>query len=175
MAKAKKTIAETLKVKKTSKKAASKTAGPVEVVRVAAEEMLSGLGIEASVAVTENEGTYLVNVETAESGLLIGYHGETLSSFQLLLGLVVFKKLGEWVRVVVEVGDYRAKREQQLIEMAESYANQVVATGQAMTLPYLPPIERRVIHLALQDRSDVETVSEGEGDQRRIVVKPKTS
>lgn len=142
-------------------------------VKTLAEDLLARLEISAEVKVELADDTYQVKVETEESGLLIGYHGETLSSFQLILGLIVYKKLGQWARVVVEVGDYRAKREAQLREMAESYATQVVASGQPMTLPYLPPIERRIIHMALQDRTDVVTQSEGEGNQRRVVIKPK--
>lgn len=164
----KKTSTKTVAAKKTTK-----LGDAVDVVKEAAEELLAGLQIDSKVEVAEQDGVYQVNVETPESGLLIGYHGETLSSFQLILGLIVYRKLGEWVRVVVEVGDYRAKREAQLVEMANSYATQVVASGQPMSLPYLPPIERRIIHLALQDRTDVETASEGEGNQRRVVIKPK--
>lgn len=144
------------------------------LVKACAEELLEKLEIPAAVGVELVDEVYQVKVETEESGLLIGFHGETLSSFQLILGLAVYRKLGQWVRVVVEVGDYRARREQQLRMMAESYAAQVVATGQPLVLPYLPPIERRIIHLALQDRPDVETVSEGEGNLRRVVIKPKT-
>ncbi|MCL4397933.1 KH domain-containing protein [Patescibacteria group bacterium] len=152
---------------------AGKTENFTEVVRSTAEELLSQLQIEATVSVSEVEGIYNINLETPESGLLIGYHGETLSSFQLILGLMIYKRTGSWVKVVVEVGDYRAKRAEQLTAMAESYANQVVSTGQAITLPPLPPAERRVIHMALQNRGDVETESVGEGNQRRVVVKPK--
>lgn len=145
-------------------------AGAVQSV---AEELLASLEIPAQVTVDLVDDTYQVKIETEESGLLIGFHGETLSSFQLILGLIVYKRLGEWVRVVVEVGDYRARRESQLRQMADSYAAQVVATGQPLTLPSLPPIERRIIHLALQDRPDVVTESEGEGRDRRVVIKPK--
>lgn len=159
--------------KKTAGKKVAKTTSVAEVVRATAEELLQQLQVEATVTVSFTDETYQVVVETPESGLLIGYHGETLSSFQLILGLMVYKKLDKWVRVVVEVGDYRAKREAQLTEMANSYAAQVVASGQPMTLPYLPPIERRIIHLALQDRPDVETESIGEGNQRRVVIKLK--
>ncbi len=160
--------------KKTVKKAVGgKLTEATEVVKTAAEELLSKLEIEATVGVDLIDEIYQVKVETEESGLLIGFHGETLSSFQLILGLMVYRKLGQWVRVVVEVGDYRARREQQLRAMAESYAAQVVSSGQPIYLSYLPPIERRIIHLALQGRPDVETVSEGEGNQRRLIIKPK--
>lgn len=156
--------------------ASKKTQPKEEVVKQAAEEMLQQMDLAAAVMVTPTEGDVsLVNVETEESGLLIGYHGETLSSFQLLLGQIVTKRANEWVRIVVEVGDYRAKREEQLIQMARSYAEQVVATGQPIALPSLPPIERRIIHMALQDNPEVETYSEGEGNMRRLIIKLKAS
>lgn len=147
---------------------------PIKVIKKTTEELLAGLMIESTVDVeSQEENLYKVTIQTEESGLLIGFHGETLSSFQLILGLTASKKLGKWVRVVVEVGDYRAKREEQLKAMAESYAAQAISTGQPVSIPYLPPIERRIIHLALQDRPDVESFSEGEGRNRRLVIKPK--
>ncbi len=147
-----------------------------EIIKGAAEELLQQMDIPAAVMVTPTEGdVYLVNVETEESGLLIGYHGETLASFQLILGQIVTKRVGEWVRIVVEVGDYRAKREEQLKLMAESYAEQVVATGQPIALPSMPPIERRIVHMALQDHPEVSTESEGEGNFRHLIIKLKNA
>lgn len=143
------------------------------VVKSVVEEVLSMLGVPAEIEVSQQEDKlFVVRLETEESGLLIGYHGETLASLQMVIGLVVFRKLGEWHRVVVEIGDYRARREEQLRVMAESYAAQVLATGEPVYMPFLPPIERRVVHLALQDRKDVKTESEGEGRTRRLVIKP---
>lgn len=145
-----------------------------KIVKKAAEDLLSALQIEGTVSVTKGEEDLIsVNLETAESGLLIGFHGETLYSFQLVLGLMVFKQVGEWLKIVVEIGDYRAKRAEQLTAMAQAYANQAISTGLPVYLPPLPPSERRVVHMALQERTDVETVSEGEGNSRRVVVKPK--
>lgn len=146
----------------------------MDQVKETAEELLKNLQIAGNVIVAVDEaGVATVNIETEESGLLIGFHGETLSSFQLILGLMVYKKTGTWTKIIVEIGDYRAKRAEQLTAMAQSYANQVISTGQLITLPPLPPSERRVVHLALQDRTDVETESVGEGNSRRVVVKPK--
>lgn len=153
-----------------------KTDSKEQLIEEVTKEMLSQLDIPGSVMVTPGEAdVYLVNVETEESGLLIGYHGETLSAFQLLLGQIVTKRANEWVRVVVEVGDYRAKREEQLQQMAQSYAEQVIATGQPIALPSLPPIERRIIHMALQENTEVETFSEGEGNMRRLIIKLRSS
>jgi spoIIIJ-associated protein len=142
------------------------------VIKEISEEILSMMGIPCSVTVVSNEdGGYVVNIETEESGLLIGYHGETLGSLQMVLGLIVFRKLGEWARIVVEVGDYRARREEQLRAMAESYASQVEATGEPVYLPSLPAIERRIVHVALSERKGIVTESEGEGSSRRLVIK----
>lgn len=143
------------------------------LIKATTKELLQKLEVDATAEAELVEDVYKVKIETQESGLLIGFHGDTLSSFQLILGLIVYKKLGEWVRVVVEVGDYRARREEQLQTMAQSYAAQVVSSGQPLALPLLPPIERRIIHLALKENPDVVTESAGEGNQRRVVIKPK--
>lgn len=159
-------------------KAAKKEAkdDKIIVIKTVAEELLAKLLIESTVEVVDQgENLYQVVVETPESGLLIGYHGESLQSFQIILGQLVFAKLGEWVRIVVEVGDYRAKREEQLISMANSWAAQAVSTGVPVYVPFLPPGERRIVHIALQERTDVETFSEGEGRNRQLVIRAKTS
>lgn len=148
----------------------------MEEVKQLAQDLLNSLQIGGKVSVsTDDTGVVTVNIDTEESGLLIGFHGETLSSFQLILGLMVYKKTGTWTKILVEVGDYREKRAEQLTAMAQSYAAQAVSTGQPVYLPPLSPSERRVVHLALQERTDVETESVGEGNQRRVVVKPKAS
>lgn len=162
-----------------AKKKQKVTNDKVAVIKTVAEELLAKLQIESTVEVVDQGsaqgGLYQVTVETPESGLLIGYHGESLQSFQIILGQLVFGKLGEWVRVVVEVGDYRLKREEQLTSMANSWAAQAISTGMPVSVPFLPPGERRIVHLALQGRTDVETFSEGEGRNRQLVIRAKTS
>jgi len=139
------------------------------------EQLLKLLLLEAKVEVKEDKENNAINVaiETEEPGILIGYHGETLSSLQLMLGIMVSKKINEWVRVVVNVGDYREKREEVLKRMALSAAQKAKFSQEAVTLPPLSGNERRIIHLVLTDNPDVITESEGEGEERRVVVKPK--
>ena len=144
-------------------------------IKKAAEELLSNLQIEGTIEVSESEGVYQVNVSTEESGLLIGYHGETLSSFQLILGIILYKKLGEWLKVIVEVGDYRAKKMESLSILAKSYADKAIAENSPIALAPMSPFERRAVHMALSDRTDVEAISEGEGDMRHIVIRPVNS
>lgn len=139
------------------------------------EELLKLLLLEAKVEVSEDKENKAISVaiETEEPGILIGYHGETLSSLQLMLGIMVSKKINEWVRVVVNVGDYREKREEVLKRMALSAAQKAKFSQEPVTLPPLSGNERRIIHLVLTDNPDVTTESEGEGEERRVVVKPR--
>lgn len=147
----------------------------IKATKEITEELLKLLLLEAKVEVSEDQENKAINVaiDTEEPGILIGYHGETLSSLQLMLGIMVSKKINEWVRVVVNVGDYREKREEVLKRMALSAAQKAKFSQEPVTLPPLSGNERRIIHLALTDNPDVITESEGEGEERRVVVKPK--
>lgn len=138
-------------------------------------DFLTRLGIKAEVHVdVDEEGAYRVHIETEETGLLIGFHGRTLESIQILLGLLVSKKLGTWVRVYVNVGDYREKREESLMLMAQHAAERALAAGRPIELANLSASERRIIHLTLAGDERVETESVGEGSERTLLVKPKT-
>ncbi len=142
-----------------------------QLITTLAQDLLQKLNIEATVVVSEKDGAMWVAVETEDRGVLIGYHGRSLEAFQIILGQLVFKKLGTWVRIVVSVGDYRERREEQLKEMAKSAIERVLATGEAVVLSYLTPAERRLIHLELQENPQVTSESEGIGRERKLVVK----
>ncbi len=144
-----------------------------QVIKEITQKLLELLGVKAQINLQEQEGVVNVQLETEEPGVLIGYHGKALQSLQSLLALMSFKKLGEWTRVVVDVGDYREKREESLTRMAQSLAQRVKFSGLVQSLPPMSSAERRIIHLALANDSEVETVSEGEGQERHVVIKPK--
>jgi spoIIIJ-associated protein len=138
------------------------------------EDLLSRLEIAGAVAVDIDEaGAYRVHIDTEETGLLIGFHGKTLESFQIIVGILVFRKLGTWEKVYVNVGDYREKREEALMHMAQQAAERALARGEAVELTHLSPSERRVVHLTLQGDERVQTESVGEGDGRVLLVKPR--
>lgn len=145
-----------------------------KTVQEVTEDLLSRLGVTGSVSVDIDETeAYRVHIETEETGLLIGFHGRTLESFQIILGLLVSKKLGKWVRVYVNVGDYREKREEALMLMAQHAAERAITMGRPVELANLSASERRVIHLTLSGDERVETESTGEGMRRILLVKPK--
>lgn len=148
---------------------------PSETVQRSTEELLEKLGVVGTVAVDVDElGAYRVNIETEETGLLIGFHGKTLESFQIIVGLIISKTLGAWTKVYVNVGDYRQKREEALMHMAQHAVERVMATGRPVEFTNLAASERRVIHLTLSGDPNVLTESIGEGSSRTLIVKPKT-
>ena len=111
--------------------------------------------------------------EREELGALIGRKGERLSALQHLVNLMLSRQMGAWTRVLVDVEDYRGRRERQLREIAERAAKRVVETGKMLQLEPMPALERRWIHLALKGNPDVATQSIGEEPNRRIVVLPR--
>lgn len=146
----------------------------LKTIEQTVKELLKHLGVEAKIEMGEDEeGVVHINLEPPDPGVLIGYHGETLSSFQLILSMITYRKLGEWTKILVDVGDYRQRREEQLQAMALNAAKRVKFSGESYAMPYLAPAERRIVHLILADHPDVITESEGEGRNRRIIVKPK--
>lgn len=147
----------------------------IKNIEKTSEKLLKLLSVEAKVVVTEDKENeaFNVQIETEEPGVLIGFHGETLSSFQLLLNIIVGKQTGEWSRIVVNIGDYREKREDVLKHMGLNAAQKVRFSGEPVALPGLSAYDRRVIHLVLSEYDDVVAESEGEGRDRQLVIKPK--
>lgn len=147
-------------------------------IKTTVSEILKKLKIDGKESIVEEISdtktqtkSFKVNIETQESGLLIGRHGETLNSLQLILGVILYKKLGKWLHIVLDVGDYRKMREDSIREMVERIVTEVEAKGLPVTLSYLTPLERRIVHLMLSDSSKVMSESEGAGKDRRIVIK----
>jgi spoIIIJ-associated protein len=145
-----------------------------DTIKHITEDLLQRLRVTGVVDVDIDETeAYRVHIETEETGLLIGFHGKTLESFQIILGIIASRELGTWVKVYVNVGDYREKREEALMLMAQHAAERALATGRAIELANLSASERRVVHLTLSGDERVETESIGEGSRRILLVKPK--
>jgi len=136
--------------------------------------LLAKLNVEAKVEVSqEDKDNYKVSISTPDTGLLIGRLGETINSLQLLLGVILYKKLDKWIRIIVDVGDYRKMREESIKEMVTRIVVEVESNNQPVTLPFLTPFERRIVHIMLVDHEKVTSESIGEGRDRRLTIKPK--
>jgi len=151
----------------------SKNQAQKEIKKVT-EELLNLLNIEASIDLRENKEGYEVILDTPDSGIVIGHHGDILESLQLILSLCAAKNLKEFKRISIEVGEYRKNREEWLKNLALETKDKVLGEQREFTLPMLKAWERRVIHLIFQNDSEVTTESIGDGKDRVLVIKPKT-
>lgn len=116
--------------------------------------------------------TGLDEATSDELGLLIGRRGETLQAVQYLLNVIVSSRYEGDQIFAVDIERYRRRREQALIDLARRVASEVRATGDVITLEPMPPAERRIIHLTLQDEEGVSTASVGDGANRQVEVMP---
>ena len=114
-----------------------------------------------------------VDIEGEDAGLLIGRRGETLRSLQFIVNIIVNRNRDENVRVLLDVEEYRLRRQRSLQELAQRVANKVAATGRSISLEPMPPAERRVVHMALSNNPSVTTESSGWGNGRRVSINPK--
>ena len=143
-----------------------------EFAQLMLSELLDRMGLTLDIQVRSIDPVTLnaVGPGVAE---LIGRRGTTLRALQFVLSLMVNKQLERRIRLVVDADGYRQRRESLLEGMAERLAQRVRVTGQQMVLEPMPPDERRIVHLALVDDPEVTTESEGAGDDRRVVIKPR--
>ena len=142
------------------------------------QELLGFMDVAAKVSASYDKkgDVYTVDLDAGEAtGLLIGKKGETLTSMQTVLSVLLKQKTGEWLRVVLNVGDYREKEEDYLKNLAQSAADRAKETGEPQNLYNLKPWQRRIIHLYLSEEKSVETESVGEGEERYLIVRSKSA
>jgi len=137
--------------------------------------LVSKMGVSVSVnlkqAHNEDVGGPVYDIDGDDSGLLIGRRGETLRALQFLVSFMASRKLESRINLSLDVAGYQKRRYESLSNLAMKVARRVSATGRSIPLEPMPPNERRVVHMALADRSDVSTLSEGEGEGRHVVIR----
>ncbi len=137
------------------------------------EEFLKKAGFSGFVDVLKEENAFLIRIKSDEPKILIGKNGQTLMEIQHLLRIILKKKAGEEFSVDLDVNDYKKKKNDYLKDTARTMADEVFLSKQEKALEPMPAYERRIIHMELANRSDVKTESIGEGEERRIVIKPR--
>ncbi len=149
----------------------------IESLQKIADKLLSLMSTKATAKVSydKTNEAYVVDVEAGdETGLLIGKKGETLSSIQTMLGILLKQKTDEWNRVIVNVGDYREKEEDYLRNLATTTAERAKETYEPQSLYNLTPGQRRIVHMTLSEDDAIETESVGEGNERYLIIKAKS-
>ena len=121
----------------------------------------------------ENSSILVVSIQVDDANRLIGEGGSNLYDFQRILRLLVAKKSSESFPFLLDINNYRKKREEFLKELSKELAEQVVKTKKSVMLQPMSSYERRIIHLELAEKSNVVTESIGEEPERRVVIKPR--
>ena len=127
------------------------------------------------VSLMDDDKTYKANIESDDSSLLIGKHGENMQALQTVAKLIVYKKFPEKkdFSLTLDVNNYRSRQEDSVIEMANRKADYVRQTGKSQSLPPMSPYFRRVVHMHLMkpEFDDLETESHGQGSYRQVKIK----
>ena len=134
--------------------------------------LIDAMGFDATVDAYDAGDVIAVDVATKETGLFIGQKGETIDSIQYLLNVAIYKDRPFFKRIVVDSEGYRQRRVEAIQGMAHRIARRVLREKRPLSLPPMSPGERRVVHLFLKENPNVTTSSEGQEEDRRVIVSP---
>jgi len=143
-----------------------------EEIKNITEEFFKKADFEVGVEVEQKEELINVDIQTSDAQTLIGRQGLVLSDIQLLLRKIIKKKTNEDFYISVDIDNYKKNKENYLKDLAWNVADEVLKTGQEKEIPLVSSFDRRIVHIELQQRNDVITESIGDGEERRIIVKP---
>ncbi len=144
-----------------------------KIVKEEIDKLFEKIGIKGTFEVETGEDSINVHIDSDENALLIGKHGNTLSSLELILSLIVSRRTGEFKRMIIEVGGYRQAREEYLRDLAGRFRDEVIAQGGEKAVHGLKPWERRVVHMYLSEDPQIISESEGEDRDRVLVIRRK--
>ena len=156
-----------------------------KLVKEAIIELLGVMGIEAEIDeeriedVENGMEVYTVNLKTEDPNLLIGQYGSNLQSFQHLVGIIIRRRLfdqsgdlgDEVIKFNVDVNNYKKQKKESLMKLADTIASQVVYSKNSVALRPMSAYERKVIHMEISTRKNLDTESVGEDITRRIIIK----
>jgi spoIIIJ-associated protein len=134
--------------------------------------ILQRMSVSARVAIQETPDSILLEIEGNDNGLLIGKRGQTLDALQYLVNKAVNQQEKDRKQIIIDTENYRRKREESLVALAEKLAQKAKRTRKPITVSNMNARERRIIHLALQGDESLTTKSRGEGSHRKIIIKP---
>lgn len=146
-----------------------------ETVRELLSGLITRMHMEGAIEIRTREGRLIANVVGKDSNLLIGKRGQTLDAIQFLTNLMYSKTMKKRGNLVVDVEEYKVRREKRLWSMALDARDKVMQSQKPVAIAPMNAQDRRIIHLALQDDDSVKTVSRGEGLLRKVVVIPKSA
>jgi spoIIIJ-associated protein len=146
-----------------------------DVIKNEAVDLLSKIIDKPDVEVIEEGESFMIVIKTEEDApIVIGRHGETIKAIQKLLEVILYKKLGESVEVLVNVNDYREKQKERIQEITDRYASQAKESGEQTFIKGFSSYERKLAHEYITESyPDLTTFSEGEGRDRKLIIEVK--
>ncbi len=144
---------------------------PADIAKEFLQSIFNSMSIEVLIEkFVVSEDVIKLHLHGAHLGILIGKHGQTLDSLQYLTNLVTNKNKEKWVKIILDIENYRKKRDDVLVKLASRLADKVKRKGEKVTLEPMNAHERKVIHMTLQDDRRITTYSEGEEPHRYVVI-----
>ncbi|MDD2370893.1 MAG: protein jag [Firmicutes bacterium] len=137
------------------------------------KEMINTLGYQVEYFIREEQNFVIINLKGKNAGKLIGKRGETLYAIQYIVNIVANRNDDTNLKFLVDIEDFRMQREKTLTNLANKLARQVKVEGKSVSLEPMNPLERKIIHMALQKDDSIVTTSEGEEGHRHIVISLK--
>lgn len=132
--------------------------------------MFQTIGVDISIQTIEETEKLYVEIISDSAGIIIGKRGKTLEALQLITNIIVNKDKDKWTKVILDIENYRDKRETTLTDLAVKVASKVKKTGKFQILEPMNPFERRIIHMALQNDPRIITKSEGAGNLKKVKI-----
>lgn len=146
----------------------------LRTIETTAKELFSKIGLEGDIRASQKEdGSFAVDVTCQEPQLYIGEKGQTMAEILYIFKSMLRRRIGEQIYVALDINDYRKNKEHYVKELARTTADEVTLLKTPRELPPMSPAERRIVHMELAERSDIETESAGEGETRRVIIRLK--
>ena len=144
----------------------------IEIAKQLTIELLERMGVKTEVEVFLKEGVLYLEIKGDQEGILIGKHGRTLESLQLLINRMVNKRLKNAMRVILDIDDYRKRRADSMAQMAQRLGEKAKKTGHSLTVGPFNAHDRRIIHVTLKEDPSLKTESLGEGELKKVKIIP---
>lgn len=138
---------------------------------IVVKNLLEKMEVDAKIyLIEEDDEKVIIEIESPESAIIIGKQGKNLEAIQTLVNVIMNRSYNSWTKVIIDIGNYRVRREKSLKKMALDIAKQVRIEKNSFLLDPMNPFERRIVHMTLKDINNIDTISEGEGNLKRIKI-----
>jgi spoIIIJ-associated protein len=144
----------------------------IEIAKQLTIGLLERMGVKTEVEGFLKEGNLYLEIKGDQEGILIGKHGRTLESLQMLVNRMVNKQLKSSMRVLIDIDDYRKRRVDRMAKMAQRLGEKAKRTGHSLTVGPLNAHDRRIIHITLKEDPSLKTESLGEGELKKVKIIP---